>query len=67
MESNLNKTRDDARERVNRGKFSSLAFKPTEEYLEALRQDVYEWLRQIELKLHDVRNVEPLVEESDED
>ncbi len=49
-----NQTRQDAYTRVVRGKLGSLAHKPTEVYLQSLRQDLYAWIGEVEKALFDL-------------
>lgn len=46
-----NNTRQDAFERVVQAKLGSLAEEPTSEYLEGLRDQLYVWLREVEVKI----------------
>lgn len=57
------KTRDDARAQVNHGKFSSLAGNPTREYLEALRQDLYTWIGEVDQALAELDQREAMPED----
>jgi hypothetical protein len=59
------KTREDARAQlVTQGTMGSLSGECTEEYLHALRQDAFEFIRQIEFRLQVLGHMQLMREES---
>lgn len=53
-----NQTADDARAHIMLGKLGSLAYKPSEKYLTALRSDLYEWISEVDKKLAELHERE---------
>lgn len=49
---NVNQTKAAAKERVQRARLGSLAGEPSEQYLAALRTELYDWIADVERQLY---------------
>lgn len=62
-----NQNADDARAHIMLGKLGSLAYNPTEQYLQALRQDLYAWIGEVDKKLAEVHERQAEAERIEEE